>query len=274
MIPAPEPPSPSQEVPTENLLDVSVERLDELLMRPHQDHQEPSQPRVEELDPAVGGMEDLQGVLTAVRARLVSALECHLAQRSRLSCVATQTDTPVRGFDDHLERTPLPSTGDEDECMQVDVEDDDREGAQEVVQRRSQETQVCLVKVQLQHDDEHNQRVALQRSQGTQADNGPQRDPIAHHLQFSVHPGPGAARSGQAQPIANRDGPRITSPMVRRRAYLPLSPKSTKSLDPAAVLSRAVHSSASFGRGQRRAKEPAEDPAEAQSPGHHGTAVH
>ncbi|XP_052127672.1 uncharacterized protein LOC127750321 isoform X2 [Frankliniella occidentalis] len=183
MIPAPEPPSPSQEVPTENLLDVSVERLDELLMRPHQDHQEPSQPRVEELDPAVGGMEDLQGVLTAVRARLVSALECHLAQRSRLSCVATQT---VRGFDDHLERTPLPSTGDEDECMQVDVEDDDREGAQEVVQRRSQETQVCLVKVQLQHDDEHNQRVALQRSQGTQADNGPQRDPIAHHLQCTL----------------------------------------------------------------------------------------
>ncbi|KAK3909476.1 Kinesin-like protein KIF23, partial [Frankliniella fusca] len=177
-----EPPQPPREVPTENLLDVSVDRLDELL-RPQQER--PAAPPTDEPEsPDTGGLEDLEGVLTAVRARLVSALESHLAQRSRLSCTATQTDTPSTGADEQPVTThqPLPTKDDED-SMQVDLEDGGHRGARERVQYRSQETQVCSGEVQL--EGHHNRRATQQHSQGTQAGSELRRE-LVEYLQGTL----------------------------------------------------------------------------------------
>ncbi|XP_034252502.1 uncharacterized protein LOC117651985, partial [Thrips palmi] len=85
-------------VPTENLLDVSVDRLDELL-RPSPDRPPERPPELQAARPGPG-MDDLESVLTAVRAKLVQTLQLHLAQRSR------RPVSPTSLHDGHLDNRP------------------------------------------------------------------------------------------------------------------------------------------------------------------------
>ncbi|KAJ1531085.1 hypothetical protein ONE63_005910 [Megalurothrips usitatus] len=141
--PAVQPPEvAARAAPSENLMDVSVDRLDELLRprapdacpdtehcggvlqpeRMEQQQQQQQQQQHEELAahpaaPDGEASEDLEGVLTAVRAKLILALQSHLAQRSkrRRSLAEAQTET-----DSSLDERSRPCS---ETCRGRDIED-------------------------------------------------------------------------------------------------------------------------------------------------------